>query len=89
MLRPTRLTAAAVLLLSVSACSMVPDYFKPTVETPKAWDSRQDALNVWPDSNWWTGFGSAELNRLIAEAQANNTDLRDKVPMSIYQALVD
>ena len=76
MLRSTRLTAAAVLLLSVSACSMVPDYFKPTVETPKAWDSRQDALNVWPDSNWWTGFGSAELNRLIAEAQANNTDLR-------------
>lgn len=74
--RPLRLTAAAVLMMTVSACSMVPDYFKPTVETPKAWDSRQDALNVWPDSNWWTGFGSAELNRLIAEAQANNTDLR-------------
>lgn len=71
-----RITAAAVLMMTVSACSMVPDYFKPTVETPKAWDSRQDALNVWPDSNWWTGFGSAELNRLIAEAQTNNTDLR-------------
>lgn len=76
MLRPIRLTATTVLLLSVSACSMVPDYFKPGVETPQTWDSRQDALNVWPDSNWWTGFGSAELNRLISEAQANNTDLR-------------
>lgn len=73
---PVRLTAAAVLLATVSACSMVPDYFKPSVETPKTWDSRQDAVNVWPDSNWWTGFNSAELNRLIAEAQANNTDLR-------------
>lgn len=72
---PVRLTAAAVLMMTVSACSMVPDYFKPTVETPKAWDSRQDGLNVWPDSNWWTAFGSEELNRLIAEAQANNTDL--------------
>jgi NodT family efflux transporter outer membrane factor (OMF) lipoprotein len=75
-LTPVRLTAAAVLLLSASACSMVPDYFKPTVETPKAWDSRQDAMNLWPDSRWWTGFSSAELDRLIAEAQANNTDLR-------------
>lgn len=71
-----RLTAAAVLMMTVSACSMVPDYFKPTVETPRSWDSRQDALNVWPDAQWWTGFGSPELNRLIAEAQANNTDLR-------------
>lgn len=76
MLHALRPTAAAVLLLTVSACSMVPDYFKPAVETPKSWDSRQDAMNVWPDSNWWTGFGSAELNRLITEAQANNTDLR-------------
>jgi len=71
-----RLTAAAVLMMTVSACSMVPDYFKPTVETPQTWDSRQDALNLWPDAQWWTGFGSPELNRLINEAQANNTDLR-------------
>lgn len=76
MLHALRPTAAAVLLLTVSACSMVPDYFRPTVETPKSWDSRQDALNLWPEANWWTGFGSAELNRLIGEAQANNTDLR-------------
>ncbi|MEK9967868.1 MAG: efflux transporter outer membrane subunit [Ferrovibrio sp.] len=73
---PVRLTAAAFLLLSASACSMVPDYFKPAVETPKTWDSRQDATNLWPDAQWWTGFSSAELNRLIAEAQAGNTDLR-------------
>lgn len=76
MSHPLRLTAAAVLLLTTSACSMVPDYFKPSVETPRTWDSRQDATNIWPDSNWWTGFGSAELDRLITEAQANNTDLR-------------
>ncbi|MCW0234151.1 MAG: efflux transporter outer membrane subunit [Ferrovibrio sp.] len=73
---PLRLTATAVVALSLGACSMVPDYFKPAVETPKAWDSRQDAADLWPDTQWWTGFGSTELNRLIAEAQANNTDLR-------------
>jgi NodT family efflux transporter outer membrane factor (OMF) lipoprotein len=71
-----RLTAAAVLLLTASACSMVPDYFRPAVETPKAWDSRQDAVDLWPDARWWTGFNSAELDRLITEAQGSNTDLR-------------
>jgi multidrug efflux system outer membrane protein len=76
MLALPRLTAVAVLMMTVSACSMVPDYFKPEVQTPRTWDSRQDALNVWPDAQWWTGFGSPELNRLINEAQANNTDLR-------------
>lgn len=71
-------STAAVALLSVSlgACSMVPDYFKPKVETPTAWDSRRDAVDLWPDTQWWTGFNSTELNRLINEAQANNTDLR-------------
>ena len=72
---PLRLTATAVVALSLGACSMVPDYFKPAVDTPKAWDSRQDAADLWPDTQWWIGFGSTELNRLIAEAQANNTDL--------------
>jgi NodT family efflux transporter outer membrane factor (OMF) lipoprotein len=82
---PTRLTITAAIallspvLLSLGACSMVPDYFKPKVETPAAWDSRQDAAGQWPDAQWWTGFGSAELNRLIAEAQVNNTDLRAAV----------
>lgn len=76
MLSPFRLTATAAVALSLGACSMVPDYFRPVVETPKTWDSRQDAAGIWPDAQWWTGFGSVELNRLIAEAQANNTDLR-------------
>ncbi|MFN4166294.1 MAG: efflux transporter outer membrane subunit [Ferrovibrio sp.] len=74
-----RLTAAAVIALSLGACSMVPDYFKPTVETPQAWDSRQDGAGLWPDAQWWHSFGSAELNALIAEAQASNTDLRAAV----------
>ncbi|MFN4310090.1 MAG: efflux transporter outer membrane subunit [Ferrovibrio sp.] len=74
-----RLTATAVIALSLGACSMVPDYIKPAVETPKTWDSRQDSMGQWPDTAWWQGFGSAELNALIAEAQANNTDLRAAV----------
>lgn len=74
-----RLTATAVIALSLGACSMVPDYFKPAVETPPAWDSRQDGTGLWPDAQWWHSFGSAELNALITQAQAGNTDLRAAV----------
>jgi len=71
--------AVALLTVSLAACSMVPDYFKPEVKAPAAWDSRQDAVNIWPDANWWTGFGAPELDRLINEARENNTDLRAAV----------
>src|ERR1700716_3790409 len=30
---------------------------------------------VWPAAEWWHGFGSAQLDELIAEAQRSNDDL--------------
>lgn len=72
----TRFLAATTLAASLAACSMVPDYFRPAVEAPPAWDSRKDAAPLWPDAAWWRGFNSSELDRLIASGQASNTDLR-------------
>lgn len=63
----------------MGACSMVPDYFKPEVAAPAAWDSRNDGAGQWPDAGWWRDFNSAELDHLIAEGKANNTDLRAAV----------
>jgi NodT family efflux transporter outer membrane factor (OMF) lipoprotein len=33
------------------------------------------AATVWPAADWWRGFGSAQLNALIDEAQRSNDDL--------------
>ncbi|WP_300295567.1 efflux transporter outer membrane subunit [Ferrovibrio sp.] len=74
-----RSTAAAMVALSLGACSMVPEYFRPNVEAPQNWDSRQDGAGLWPDTRWWQNFRSAELDALIVEAQANNADLRAAV----------
>lgn len=74
-----RSTAAAMVALSLGACSMVPAYFRPNVEAPQNWDSRQDGAGLWPDARWWQNFRSAELDALIVEAQANNADLRAAV----------
>ena len=35
----------------------------------------QDTPSVWPDAAWWHGFGSAQLDDLIAEAESSNDDL--------------
>jgi NodT family efflux transporter outer membrane factor (OMF) lipoprotein len=34
---------------------------------------------VWPEASWWHGFGSAQLDELIAEAERSNDDLQGAV----------
>jgi NodT family efflux transporter outer membrane factor (OMF) lipoprotein len=49
------------------------------VAQPTNWQSTADGTGVWPDTAWWRGFGSAELDRLMGEASAGNLDLRAAV----------
>lgn len=67
------LVAATVTL---GACHLGPDYRHPETATPAGWregDAAQAAQ--WPAPDWWQGFGSTELNGLMAEAQRANADL--------------
>src|SRR5262249_25840815 len=50
----------------------------PAVDWPANWTTRPGAAEAsgWPDRPWWKSFGSAELDALIAEAEANNHDLK-------------
>lgn len=67
--------AAALLCTALTAaCALGPDPAPPQLPLPAAWDSA-DAAAGWPDAAWWRGFSSPELNRLVAEAEANNRDL--------------
>lgn len=82
MMPTPRLRAAGALsllsLLSLLAgCSAVgPDYKRPELPLPKTWNTEiADAADV-VDTAWWQAFGDARLNALIAEALANNKDLR-------------
>jgi outer membrane protein, multidrug efflux system len=48
----------------------------PAVDLPAAWtQGEQSGQPDWPDANWWTRFGSAELTRLVQEGQASNLEL--------------
>jgi multidrug efflux system outer membrane protein len=67
-------TLAATLLLA--ACSLGPRYRRPDIPPPVTWRSAElSVAAVWPSADWWQGFNSAELNRLIDAAQHTNDDI--------------
>ncbi|HEX3397233.1 MAG TPA: efflux transporter outer membrane subunit [Steroidobacteraceae bacterium] len=68
--------ACACALLLLAACSVGPAYKRPDIPLPAKWhEAPDDDAGVWPSSDWWHGFGSQQLDELIAEAQHSNDDL--------------
>ncbi|MGB6306446.1 MAG: TolC family protein, partial [Steroidobacteraceae bacterium] len=66
----------------LAGCSVGPTYRRPQIAAPEHWhESAGDApganasASIWPDTEWWHGFGSARLDALIAEAERSNDDL--------------
>jgi multidrug efflux system outer membrane protein len=74
-----RVCRACVLLgltLSTGACSVGPAYRHPVVATPAAWQNVPPSTSPdWPQTDWWHGFGSTQLDDYIARAQAGNDDI--------------
>ncbi len=65
--------ATAVLL---GGCSLGPKYHRPDAGLPPAFRATAvTAVAAWPSLGWWRGFGSADLDQLIADAEANSFDI--------------
>jgi outer membrane protein, multidrug efflux system len=85
--RPSRLAIFGFVCALLNACSVAPTYTRPKVGLPSEWhesagdgaDGGQSPASVWPAADWWHGFGSAQLDGLIAEAERNNDDLAGAV----------
>ena len=60
-------------------CSVGTPYRRPDIGLPHAWAAPAatgaSAAPIWPAADWWHGFGSAQLDELIDEAQRSNDDL--------------
>jgi NodT family efflux transporter outer membrane factor (OMF) lipoprotein len=62
--------------LVLTACSLVPEFNRPTVSTPAEWhDAELLGQKTAVDPQWWHAFGSTELNHLITESLLYNNDL--------------
>lgn len=90
--RPSRLAIFGFVCALLNACSVGPTYTRPKVALPAQWhesagegvdgngaDGSQASPSVWPAADWWHGFGSAQLDELIVEAERNNDDLAGAV----------
>jgi len=77
--------ARLVLLGSLGACTVGPDYVPPHPATPVAWNdtARHSTAAVTlqsdPDPRWWAGFHDPVLTSLIARTVAGNLDLQQAV----------
>ncbi|MET0266839.1 MAG: efflux transporter outer membrane subunit [Duganella sp.] len=64
----------------VSGCAVGPDYVRPDTQLPDRYmgqaaiDARQAVASA-ELSEWWAGFGDAQLTRLVTLALAQNLDL--------------
>ena len=72
------LTVTAVLLLN--ACSMLgPDYKRPAITSPRGYSETDSKLDGASDkalkSDWWTLFGSEDLNQLVAQSFKQNPSI--------------
>jgi outer membrane protein, multidrug efflux system len=75
MIRPMPLCAMPLVLL-LGACDLGPDYQRPAVEMPLAFQATPATqAAAWPSEDWWRGFGSPELDALIEQARGQNYDI--------------
>jgi multidrug efflux system outer membrane protein len=81
MTRQSRVQAlGALICTAVAACSVGPTYHRPDIAPPTQWHEGPGATaSPWPEAGWWHGFGSSQLDELIAEAERNNDDLAGAV----------
>jgi len=73
MRHPLLATAAALLL---AACTVGPDYVRPTVDVPAAWRIDYPKAADIANTAWWKQFGDPVLDDLIDTALRENRDVR-------------
>ena len=73
MRRPTCTLLVAALL---SGCMVGPDYVRPPVDSPQAFRFAEKDVRDTANTEWWKQFQDPALDGLIAEALANNRNIR-------------
>ena len=70
------ISAALVLGLALSACTVGPDYHRPDVDVPPAWRLGATEAEEISNAAWWDQFQDPVLSDLVHTALANNKDLQ-------------
>ena len=76
---------ATGLCLALGACALGPDYARPDAAPPAAFQQAAPQGPIWPDKIWWRGFQSADLNRLVEQAESGSFDIQAAIAR-VHQA---
>ena len=71
-----RLAAACLAGALAAGCTLGPDYVRPPVDTPAAFRFEPKDAAATANVDWWAQFGDPVLDALIAEALANNLNVK-------------
>jgi len=72
-----RHVAALAGAFALAGCMVGPDYERPAIDLPKAYADGDTAAPFAPlRADWWTLYGDATLNELVASALERNADIR-------------
>ncbi len=77
-MRVVRFFPVALLML-LNACTLGPDFQRPTLTTPTAWKERGEwqpaQTAVPPAGEWWRVYGDTTLDALVARVSVDNHNL--------------
>src|SRR6185369_11451743 len=62
--------------IALAACTMGPDYVRPKVDAPASFRFEPKTAADTANTEWWKQFNDPVLDALIAEALANNLNVR-------------
>jgi len=73
--------ASAMLLVTLAACDMAPDYHRPEIASPPAFKEADGWVAATPGDqaprgDWWAVFGEPELNLLEQRVTVDNQSLK-------------
>lgn len=72
---PYRILVATAMAVLIAGCAVGPDYRRPDVELPAAWQGAPAEGVKGVRDRWWTLYADPVLERLVEEALASNLDL--------------
>src|SRR5262245_30251928 len=68
-------TICVALALALSGCSTVSPMLKPDVTAPATWNEGTSQRAAPVSAQWWSVFGSSELQDLVAASLRDSPDL--------------